>query len=179
MNRRFALRIALSLAIPAVLLSSSFAQEQAGARWPVPDVAAPGTELALELYVTIDPAVEVGESGHGVRQFIPITGGRFTGDGIRGEVMAGGADWQLIRPDGVLEVQALYSIRTDDGATIVVDNRGIIAPGAEGAPAYVRTSPRFQAPRGKYDWLNRTMFVGTIAPAPGGGAVIIRAFRVL
>ena len=44
--------------------------------------------------------------------------------------------------------------------------------------AYVRTNPQFHAPQGKYDWLHKTVFVGTISPAPGGGAVIIRAFRV-
>lgn len=174
-----------SLALAAAC-SLGHAQETAGNRWPIADVAAPTTELALELYVAIAPRVEVGESDDGVRQFIPITGGRFSGDGIRGEVMPGGADWQLRRRDGVVEVNALYSIRTDDGAVIVVDNRGIIVPpppaaaGGAAAPAagYVRTSPRFHAPQGKYDWLNKTVFVGTITPATGGGAVIIRAFRV-
>ena len=176
------------LASLALAAASSLgqAQETAGNRWPITDVAAPTTELALELYVTLSPRVEVGESDDGVRQFIPITGGRFSGAGIRGEVMPGGADWQTRRRDGVVEVNALYSIRTDDGAVIVVDNRGIIVPpppaavGGAAAPAagYVRTSPRFHAPQGKYDWLNKTVFIGTITPATGGGAVIIRAFRV-
>jgi Protein of unknown function (DUF3237) len=174
-----------SLALAAAS-SLGQAQETAGNRWPITDVAAPTTELALELYVTLSPRVEVGESDDGVRQFIPITGGRFSGAGIRGEVMPGGADWQTRRRDGVVEVNALYSIRTDDGAVIVVDNRGIIVPpppaavGGAAAPAagYVRTSPRFHAPQGKYDWLNKTVFIGTITPATGGGAVIIRAFRV-
>jgi hypothetical protein len=167
-----------------IAFSSAHAQESAGNRWPIADVTAPTTELALELYVEIAPRVEVGESDHGARGFIPITGGRFSGDGLRGQVMSGGADWQLRRPDGVVEVNALYSLRTDDGAVIVVDNRGIIVPppaGAGGAAppaAYVRTSPQFHAPQGKYEWLNKTLFVGTITPAPGGGAVIIRAFRV-
>jgi hypothetical protein len=174
------MRRLVSLAAFAALISSVQGQESPGSRWPITDVVAPTTELAIELYVAIAPAVQVGQSDHGTRQFIPITGGRFSGDGIRGEVMAGGADWQLRRPDGVLEVNALYSLRTDDGAVIVVDNRGIIVPPAEGAggAAYVRTHPTFHAPQGKYDWLNKTAFVGTITPAPGGGAVIIRAFRV-
>lgn len=179
MPHRHASLTTAALAVLLMAAPPAPAQPEAGARWPVAGIDAPRTELALELFVTIAPRVEVGESGHGSRQYIPITGGRFAGDGIRGEVLPGGADWQLVRPDGVLEVLALYSIRTDDGATIVVDNRGIIAPGTDGAPAYVRTSPRFHAPRGRYDWLNRTVFVGTITPAEGGGAVIIRVFRVL
>jgi hypothetical protein len=165
--------IALSLA------GTSVAQDEAGRRWPVPGVAAPTTELALELYVAISPAVVVGTSDHGTRQFIPITGGHFSGaGGLAGEVMAGGADWQLRRPDGVTEVTAIYSIKTADGVVIEVDNRGIIAPGADGS-RYVRTTPRFHAPQGPHDWLNKTSFVGTITPSPQGGAVIIRVFKVL
>jgi hypothetical protein len=154
------------------------AQNDAGSRWPVPGVTPPGTELALELFVAITPAVTVGASDGGTRRFIPITGGRFSGNGIKGEVMAGGADWQLVRPDGVVEVNALYSIKTDDGAVIVVDNRGIIVP-ADGGIGYARTNPQFHAPQGKYEWLNKTLFVGTITPSPQGGAVIIRVFKVL
>jgi hypothetical protein len=150
----------------------------------VPGVDAPKTELVLEAYVTLSPAVEVGKSDAGTRRFIPITGGRFIGQGIKGEVVAGGADWQLERPDGVLEVHALYSLRTDDGVNIVVENDGIIvrgSPGAGGEPAvpYVRTVPRFHAPQGKYDWLNKGVFVGGIAGGAGGGAVVIRVFHVL
>lgn len=161
-----------------LVATTAAAQNDAGNRWPVPGVAPPGTELALELFVTITPAVTVGPSGHGTRRFIPITGGRFSGNGIKGEVMAGGADWQLTRPDGVTEVTALYSIKTDDGAVIVVDNQGIIVPAAGGI-GYARTNPQFRAPQGKYEWLNKTLFVGTITPSPQGGAVIIHVFKVL
>jgi hypothetical protein len=168
------------IVLAALLLagSAASAQDDAGNRWPVPGVAPPGTELALELYVAITPAVTVGASDDGTRRFIPITGGRFSGNGIKGEVMAGGADWQLTRPDGVTEVKALYSIKTDDGAVIVVDNQGIIVP-ASGGIGYARTNPQFHAPQGKYEWLNKTLFVGTITPSPQGGAVIIRVFKVL
>lgn len=167
------------LSLAALLLSTgALAQDDAGKRWPVPGVTPPGTELAAELFVTISPAVTVGPSDQGTRRFIPITGGRFMGNGIKGEVMAGGADWQLSRADGVTEVNALYSIKTDDGAVIVVDNRGIIVPG-NGGIGYARTNPQFHAPQGKYEWLNKTLFVGTITPATQGGAVIIRVFKVL
>jgi hypothetical protein len=173
------MRIA-SFALCTVAVWHTALAQDAGQRWPVPGVAAPATELALELYVEIAPAVVIGASGHGTRQFIPITGGRFSGaNGLKGEIMAGGADWQLRRPDGVTEVTAIYSIKTDDGAVIEVDNRGIIVPPAEGSAAYVRTAPRFHAPQGPHEWLNKTTFVGTIAPSPQGGAVVIRVFKVL
>ena len=158
---------------------SASAEQRAGTVWPVEGVKAPTTELAIEAFVAISAPVAVGPSDGGRRQFIPITGGHFVGQGIKGEVMAGGADWQLVRSDGTVEVNALYSIKTDDGAVIVVDNRGIIVPAGDGGIGYARTAPRFHAPEGKYDWLNKATFVGTITPAPEGGAVIIRVFKVL
>lgn len=136
---------------------------------PVPT---PGLRLVLQARVTVDPAVEVGDSDHGKRRFIPITGGTFTGEGIKGEVMAGGADWQIDRPDGVREIEALYSLRTDDGAVIIVHNKGLSVPD----PRYLMTVPAFHAPAGKYEWLNRRIFVGRITPVPGGGAVVISVF---
>jgi hypothetical protein len=174
-----------ALALLGALSSPALAQDPAGTRWPVPGVDAPKTELVLEAYVTLSPAVEIGQSDAGTRRFIPITGGRFVDEGIKGQVVGGGADWQLERPDGVLEVHALYSLRTDDGVNIVVENDGIIVrgkPGAGGEPPaapYVRTAPRFHAPQGQYDWLNKGVFVGGIAGGAGGGAVVIRVFRVL
>ena len=171
---------AASFGLVTIAFGAAVLAQDAGQRWPVPGVTAPTTELALELFVNIAPAVVVGASGHGTRQFIPITGGRFSGaNGLEGEVMAGGADWQLRRPDGVTEVTAIYSIKTADGVVIEVDNRGIIVPPSEGAAPYVRTTPRFHAPQGPHEWLNKTTFVGTITPSPQGGAVIIRVFKVL
>ncbi|MGI1677626.1 MAG: DUF3237 family protein [Cellvibrionaceae bacterium] len=145
------------------------------------------TQFVMELKVNIGSRVVVGESDNGKRQYIPITGGDFVGSlvdeaNISGEVLAGGADWQLIRPDGVLEVDALYSIKTSDGAIIVVRNQGIISrpETVEGKPGlpYVRTVPTFHAPKGKYDWLNKRVFVGTITPAADGSFVTIRVFVV-
>jgi Protein of unknown function (DUF3237) len=170
--------VALGIVSLATAFSAS-AQEHAGTVWPVAGVTAPTTELAIEAFVAISAPVVIGASDGGRRQFIPITGGHFVGRGIKGEVMAGGADWQLVRGDGTVEVNALYSIKTDDGAVIIVDNRGIIVPGSGGGIGYARTAPRFHAPEGKYDWLNKATFVGTITPAPEGGAVIIRVFKVL
>ena len=166
------------LATAALLSAPAFAQEDAGKLWPVPDIIPPGMELVMELFVTISAPVTVGPSDHGIRRFIPITGGRFSGAGMKGEVLAGGADWQLGRADGVAEVNAIYSIKTEDGAVIEVENSGLIAPANAGV-GYARTSPRFHAPMGKYDWLNRILFIGTIAPATENGAVIIRVFKVL
>ena len=154
--------------------------DSVGRVWPATGVTAPKVQHVLEVYVQILPAVEIGPSAHGTRRFIPITGGRFVGEGIKGEVIPGGADWQLERADGGLELTAIYALRTDDGAVIQVENLGLLIPDAE-APngRYLASTPRFHAPAGKYDWMNKAIFTGTVTPVPDGSAVIIRIFKLL
>ena len=139
---------------------------------------APGvaTKPSLQLYVTLSDKLTLGQTDAGERYIVPITGGYFFGDGVEGEVLSGGADWQLVRPDGVKEYVARYSIRTDDGKIIQVDNRGI--GHGERDSRYRLTAPKFHAPIGRYEWLNRSLFVGTITSIKEPRAVIIRAYQV-
>lgn len=140
------------------------------------DAPAPALEFAFQETVTLGKAVEVGKTARGARRIIPITGGHFEGPNIKGEVMPGGWDWQLTRPDGCTDVKADYFLETDDGVVINVVNTGEICPGAP-----VRTRPVFEPPLGKYEWLGRQAFVGTLgmAPASEGPAVVIRFYRVM
>lgn len=140
--------------------------------------AAPGvdSEPVLELYVSLSDKVAIGPSDDGERFIVPITGGYFVGKDIAGEVMSGGADWQVVRSDGVKTITAIYSIRTDDGQVIVVDNRGMTF--SEDGETYKRTIPKFHAPVGKYDWLNKSLFTGTITSIREPRAVIIRVYKI-
>jgi hypothetical protein len=131
------------------------------------------TEFAYEALVEIGAPIDVGATPHGTRRYIPITGGSFEGPGIRGVVLPGGADWQTDRPDDTTEVDALYSMRCDDGTVIIVHNTGIVCGG------YLRTSTRFDAPAGPHDWLNKAQFVGSVSGGPRPGTVTIRIFRLL
>jgi hypothetical protein len=133
------------------------------------------TEFAYEALVSITAAVDVGETPTGHRRYIPITGGSFSGPHIKGEVLPGGADWQTSRPDGVTELEAIYSMRCEDGTVIIVHNSGV----AYGNSGYIRTAPRFSAPKGPHAWLNESQFVGTVIGGPKPGTVIIRVYRVL
>ena len=133
------------------------------------------TQFIYEAFVTIAPAIEIGPTPDGIRRYIPITGGTFTGPRLRGTVLPGGADWQLQRSDGVLEVNALYSIKTDDGTVLTVQNTGVLSDSGR----YFRTVPSFKAPIGPHDWLNKNIFVGSALGAAHPGAVIIRVFQVL
>ena len=136
------------------------------------------TEFVFEIKAGIGEVIPLGETKDGKRQAIPITGGSFSGTGIKGEVIPGGADYQLVRPDGILEVNAIYMIKTDDGAVINVDNRGIID--TTGGKPYIRTAPKFTAPVGPYDWLNKRLFISSIHVDPDQpGYVFIRVYKVL
>ncbi|MEO9131747.1 MAG: DUF3237 domain-containing protein [Sphingomonas sp.] len=143
----------------ATLLSTGVAY----AAEPVP----PHLEYAFEELVTLSPGADIGQTPYGGRTMIPITGGTFEGPGLKGTIVPGGWDWQLRRADGCTNVKADYMLKTDDGVIINVVNTGAICPGAGGKMATVRTSPVFEAPLGKYQWLGQTAFIGTLEPATG------------
>ena len=165
---------ALALAAAgAVILAASPARSQEG--------AAPRLEFAFEEIVTLGQAIPVGETPRGRRNIIPITGGTFEGPGLKGTIIPGGWDWQLTRDDGCTEIVADYMIRTDDGVVINVINVGVLCAPREGSMSPPRTQPRFEAPVGKYDWLNRAAFIGTLEMAPGSAepAVRIRFYKAV
>ena len=65
-----------------------------------PKAATPEMEFVMQLNVTLGEAYSVGETQAGKRHVIPITGGTFEGPLLRGSIMNGGADYQLISADG-------------------------------------------------------------------------------
>ena len=124
----------------------------------------PQLEFALQLKVTLGDSYDVGETQHGQRIVIPITGGTFEGPAIKGTIINGGADYQLANKAlNRTELEAIYSIKTDDGVYIHVRNRGIIWSGkdAQDNPSfYFKAAPQFEAPTdSKYAWLNNSLFV--------------------
>jgi Protein of unknown function (DUF3237) len=119
-----------------------------------------------------------------VRRIIPITGGSFEGPDMRGQVLGYGADWNLSRRDGASSVEAAYYLRTDDGIVIRIVNTGVGAgpprrDAVSGERFFMFTHPEFEAPEGKYDWMNRSMFVGTLgARADAANSVLLRVFKL-
>jgi hypothetical protein len=143
---------------------------------PTPD--APRTEFVYEAIVDIAPLVALGDSPFGERRIVPIVGGTFSGPGLRGKVLAGGADRQLVRKDGARQLDALYEMETDDGAIITVRNKVLIHDPADGR-RYAFSTLDITAPEGKYGWLNRLVFVGTLQPLmPARAAVSIRVYKL-
>ena len=131
----------------------NFLFNPAGAQVEIPKDT-PQLEFALQLKVTLGEAYSCGETQHGRRTIIPITGGTFEGPNIKGTIVNGGADYQIANSAGRTELEAIYCIKTDDDVCIHIRNRGIIADG------YFKCAPQFEAPAdSKYAWLNNALFV--------------------
>lgn len=121
------------------------------------------TELMWKAKVKIANMINVGESKRGVRRVIPITGGTFEGPKIKGEVLPGGEDWQLVRPDGDTELYARYLLKTNDGHVIQVINRALIHGGYAGEEFYCKSVLDLEAPlNSPYNYLNHAIFIGTL-----------------
>ena len=133
------------------------------------------TKYVFTLTVQIGDVTTAGETGHGVRRIIPITGGTVTGEGINGKVCAFGADFQVIRPNELIELEAKYAFETDDGAVVYVENKGLrfgpvdlLQKLKRGEPVdpkliYFRTVPKFETGHEKYRWLMENLFIGSAA----------------
>lgn len=172
---------ALAIAIAVLCAPEPIAQ---GSRTP----PAPGLVFAFELRVNVGAPVEIGQVPRGRRRIVSILGGTFEGPGIKGKVVPGGADWQIIRPDGFSELDTRYMLETDKGQIIYVQNAGM----RHAAPAvmekllkgesvdpklvYFRTIPTFETAAPDLQWLTRAVFVGTGERYPT--EVVIRFWRV-
>ena len=139
--------------------------------------------------IELAPAQELGAGPLGRRRIIAITGGRFFGERLSGRVLPGGADWQVIRADGVAELDARYTLETVDRSLIYVRNFGYrhgpadvlkrLAAGENVDPAqyYMRTTPLFETGDERYAWLNRIVCVARGARRPA--AVELEVFEVI
>ena len=133
------------------------------------------TRYVFTITAEIGEVTSAGNIGAGVRRIIPITGGEVKGEGINGKVCAFGADFQIIRPNELIELEARYAFETDDGAVVYVENRGLrfgpidllqkLKRGEPVDPAliYFRTVPKFETGAAKYRWLMENLFVGSAA----------------
>jgi len=123
----------------------------------------PADEI-MRLRVQIAAPKVVGPTGQGQLQVIPIIGGTFTGKGLSGTIVPGGADWNTMREDGVSHVFAKYLLQTSDGEYIAIENEGVIDWNSE---ATIKTRPTFAAnATGKYRDLNCGVYVGELSITP-------------
>ena len=133
------------------------------------------TKYVFTITARIGEVTSAGEIGAGVRRIIPIIGGEVKGEGISGKVCAFGADFQIIRPNELIELEAKYAFETDDGAIVYVENKGLrfgpvdlLEKLKRGEPVdpkliYFRTVPKFETGAPKYRWLMENLFIGSAA----------------
>jgi len=153
------------------------------------ELAAPKLEFIFEARVTVDPPLDFGDVAKGIRRIVPITGGDFSGPDLRGKVGTGGADWQILRSDGTAELEARYTLHTDDGALIYVRNLAlrhgpaeVMAALAAGRPVepggyYFRGATFFETSAANYAWLTKHIIVCTGKREPA--AVELKFYKVL
>jgi len=180
------------LASISLFLSSSLFGAPVVAAQPAPPAdapAAPPLVFAFELRATVGDPMVIGEVPHGLRRVVAITGGTVRGPGMNGVVVTNsGADWQMIQPDGFSELDTRYTLRTDKGELVYVQNVGIrhappdvmqrLNAGQVVDPklVYFRTVPKFETAAPGLQWLVRSVFVGVGERSPN--EVIVRFYRL-
>ena len=143
----------------------------------------PALKFAFMVKVVVGPIQDLGLTARGHRRIIDILGGEATGPRFEGEILPGGADWQIVRPDGTIEVVARYTIRAKSGALVYVQNAGlrvaspeIVARMSMGERVPLdsyrfRTAPRFETADPALKWLETSTFVGVAARTPDRVAI--------
>jgi hypothetical protein len=127
----------------------------------------------MTLAVDVGEMLSLGPAPLGERRVVAILGGTFEGPRLRGEVLAGGADWQIARKDGVLDLDARYALKEERGAVVRVVSQGYrhaapdvleaLARGEDVDPRayFFRTIMRFETGAADMAWLNKTIAVAT------------------
>lgn len=149
----------------------------------------PQLEFLMRIAAEVGELQTMGGGPLGERRVVAITGGTFEGPALKGEIVPGGADWQIVRADGVLDIDARYALRTEAGALIRVVSQGyrhgppeVLAALARGedVPAeryFFRTVMRFETGDTDLLWLNRTIAVATAERR--ARQVLLEAWRLL
>lgn len=151
-------------------------------------IAAPTLEHFVDLRVEVGVPQVLGNGPRGLRRVVPITGGEAIGHGWRARVLPGGSDFQLIVSDTLSELDARYSLETDAGDLVYVQNSALRSASPEtmarllrGEPVdpsqvYFRCSPRFETASASLKWINERMFTGAGVRHP---AEVVMRFFVL
>jgi hypothetical protein len=147
------------------------------------------TRPIMTLKLAVSGMQEIGETPLGNRRIGLVGGGSFEGERLRGTVLPGGADWIVVRSDGVTVLDVRIALQTDDGATIGMTYRGlrhgppeVMARVARGEPVeagayYFRTSVQFETAAENHAWLNGVIAIGIGSRPPEGP--IYEIFEVL
>ncbi len=155
-----------TIGVVALVASSIGLAQAASAQTPASELE---SEFLLELVLDVDAQIDAGHTS-----IAPVTGGTFSGPGIKGTVHPGGADW-ITQVSGHSSLDVRITLETDDGAFIYMSYTGVVRPGEDGL--YWRVRPIFNTASEEYDWLNHIVCIGKNKQVPGKVAYDI--FRIL
>lgn len=140
----------------------------------------PRLEHLFDIHADLEAPQVVGATPQGMRQIFVVKGGSIEGPRVKGQMLPGGGDWALIRPDGAVQLDIRASVQTDDGALIYATYGGLIVaePAVFGrllqgedvplAEYYFYVNPMFQTGAPQYAWLNKLIALGRGRVVPGG-----------
>ena len=144
----------------------------------------------FDISLSLHPVQNLGATPMGTRRIVPVSGGTFKGDRLKGFVLENAAaDWIVVRADGSVQLDVRLTLETDDGALIYMTYRGVrnstpevaerLARGDSVDPGeyYFRTSPFFETSSEKYAWLNNIVSVAVGERLAAG--VKYRVFEIL
>ena len=125
--------------------------------------------FSYKVFIKIPPEM-IGPVPEGIRVNIYLTGGEVNGPRCVGRLLPVGADWLVIRPDGVGIVDVRATIEMNDDALVYAAYTGVIDLGPDGYHAYlngdapptfpIRTCPRYLTASPQYAWMNRIQAYG-------------------
>jgi hypothetical protein len=133
----------------------------------------PSLSFLARILVDVGEPVDVGRTPEGHRRIVPILGGTVSGPGVRGQVLPGGADFQILRSPVATDLDARYALELEDGSRIYVHNTAVrhgkpedIEKLNQGDPVdpskiYFRCTPRLTTESSTWSWMNHTLFLGT------------------
>jgi hypothetical protein len=141
----------------------------------------PRLTKVYRLEATLGQPLDLGETVHGHRRIVPLTGGRFTGPELNGTLIPGtSADWQIMLPDGTALGDIRYTLQTDGGDLLYVQSRSVRHGSAEvlarlgrgedvDASEYTfRTSTQIETASPGLEWLSRGVFISVGGRQAGG-----------
>lgn len=136
-------------------------------------IADVGFAPAFSVTIEHDLAEPIAAPG-GTRLFRKITGGKISGR-IDGTLYPKGAgEYSVLRPDGVIEVDAHLLVRDEKGEWLYLRHVGYARP-----DGYYRVTSWVDADvRGTHDWVAGLFFIGTGKMAADGRSTTIDYFEV-
>jgi len=128
-------------------------------------------EFMLSLSLTVGDQMNAGETRIG-----PITGGSFSGSGLTGRVLPGGADWMTLS-EGHNNLNVRITLETDDGEYIYMSYTGILKFADNPEDMYWTVAIEFQTASAEHDWLNHLVAIGK--GRAENGMIIYDIFRII